>query len=173
MGRTKALVEVEGRAMADRVLDALFAGGCRPVALLGGDADELERLSAPVWPDAHPGDGPVGGLAEALRRSGDLDRRPVAATMVVACDLPWLRPEVVEQLLIGLTRAPDADACVARSDRREPLCAIWRIETADRVAAAFAHGVRSMHDLLDRFRIVEVAVDPSVVRNVNTPSDVG
>lgn len=180
MGRTKALVEVDGRPMAERVLDALYAGGCSPLAIVGGDPGELAPLSAPVWPDAHPDAGPVGGIAHALRRCSERDAetdnkartgRRLDAVVIVPCDLPWLSAAVVEQLVVGLVRASDADVCVARTDRLEPLVAIWRVGAVRRVERAFESGVRAAHELLGRVRVVAVPVEPATVKNVNSPGD--
>ena len=44
MGRDKALVEVDGRALALRVADALRRAGADPVAAVGGDLPALARL---------------------------------------------------------------------------------------------------------------------------------
>ena len=73
MGRTKALLDIDGRAMADRVLDALRALGADPLFVFGGDPDELSVLDAPVVSDPRQGEGPVAGVLgvlEHLARTG-------------------------------------------------------------------------------------------------------
>jgi molybdopterin-guanine dinucleotide biosynthesis protein A len=86
----------------------------------------------------------------------------------MACDLPWLDVGVVSSLL-GAVGA--ADVAVARTDRVEPMCAIWAVATSDRVAALFAGGERAMHVVLDALDVVQVDVDRRALRNVNTPDD--
>jgi hypothetical protein len=39
--------------------------------------------------------------------------------------------------------------------------------------AIFANGERALHVALDHLDIVEVAVDPGAMRNVNEPGDLG
>lgn len=167
MGRTKALVTVDGRAMAARVADAVAAGGCEPVVVVGGDADELGPLGLAVVADLAPGEGPVGGVLTAL---AEAHRRGAPAAVVVACDLPWLTPATVHRLVAAA--GADRVAC-ARTSRLEPLCAVWPATAHRAVQAAFADGVRAMHVLLDRIGHVDVAVDAAELRNINTPADLG
>ena len=171
MGRTKALVEVDGIPMADRVLDALSSVGCDPLIVYGGDPLELARLGAPVVADRHRGEGPVGGVEGALRWMGDVDDPggPVDAVLVLACDLPDVDGDALRVLLDA---ARGTDVVVAHTGRREPMCALWPLSRADDVAAAFEDGVRSMHELLDHVAAVEVAVPARALRNVNRPEDV-
>lgn len=178
MGRTKALVEIDGVAMGSRVLDALRAAGCDPVIVYGGDADELALLGAPIEPDLHPGEGPVGAISGVLRLFGDGaeaghgvgDEAVVDGVVVVACDLPDLDATVVAALCDAASRQLGAVA-VARTDRIEPLCAFWPLGSAPRVEQQFGSGVRAMHRLLSELPVVEVDVAAGALRNVNAPTD--
>ena len=77
MGRDKALVAVDGVAMAERVARALEAAGCADVRFVGGDAPALAALGRPVLPDAYPGAGPLGAVITrpARQRSPRRGRR--------------------------------------------------------------------------------------------------
>ncbi|MDX2378360.1 MAG: NTP transferase domain-containing protein, partial [Acidimicrobiia bacterium] len=88
MGRTKALVEIEGIPMARRVADALRRGGCEHVVVVGGDARELRPLGLTVVADLFPGKGPLGGVLTALEFSARpvLGRPGTARPGVVALD---------------------------------------------------------------------------------------
>ena len=111
MGRDKALVAVDGVAMAERVARALEAAGCADVRFIGGDAPALAALGRPVLPDAYPGAGPLGAVITALRASG----RPV---VVAACDLADLDADTVVAVVgDGIGDLPR----VAHTDRLEPL----------------------------------------------------
>ncbi|BAN02337.1 putative molybdenum cofactor biosynthesis protein [Ilumatobacter coccineus YM16-304] len=176
MGRTKALVEIDGRPMGRRVLDALRSTGCDPVFAYGGDADELAPLGVRVEPDRHPGEGPVGAVAGLLGLISERDAQrahdetPVDGAVVVACDLPDLDDTVVRALIDAAQRQPGAVA-VARTERIEPLCAYWPIGVGAQVASAFDAGTRAAHRLLDDLHVVVVDVAPGALRNVNAPSD--
>lgn len=166
MGRDKALLAVDGLPMARRVADTLAAAGAAEVIAVGGDLDGLRAAGLDARADRRQGAGPLGGLLTALEAtSTDL-------VAVVACDLPDLAPDVVVALVGALAEAPGAGAALARTDRREPLCAVWRRAVALPVLAdAFARGERAVHAAVGGLVTVEVAVDPARLRNVNRPED--
>ena len=168
MGRTKPLVDVGGTSMARRVISALEGAGCVAVAAIGGDPDELSALDVTVVPDDHPGEGPLGGIATALRVFGSYTDADV---LVVACDLPFLGPDDLDRLVVAATTHLDADAVVARTNRREPGCVLWRPSSHLAVRSAFDHGERAVHRVLDVLHVVEVDLPASSLRNINAPSD--
>jgi molybdopterin-guanine dinucleotide biosynthesis protein A len=167
MGRDKALMEIDGVAMARRVADALVAAGCSEVVAIGGDAGALAALGLDVIADEWPGEGPVGGVRTALAARPDAD-----AVVVVACDTPWLDAATVSTLLAALQQDPSLLAVVARTDRVEPLCAAWRPAALAGVAAAMDTGERRLHAVLAGMSVATVPVPPDVLRNVNAPTDV-
>ena len=164
MGRTKALIEIHGVPMAARVAATLRSAGLADVVLVGGDVDELMTLGLPVVDDRFPGDGPVGGLLTALHH---FDGRDV---MLVPCDVPFLDVASVELLRRSFDGSP-ADVVVARTDRIEPLCALWRSSARVQVQHAFDAGTRAMYRVLGGLVVVEVDVDGDALRNVNHPDD--
>lgn len=168
MGRTKALVDVDGAPMAQWVIAALRGVGCVEVTAIGGDPDELSALDAAVIPDDHPGEGPLGGIATALRIHGS---HPGGDVLVVACDLPFLGPDDLDRLVTAGAADLDADAIVARTNRREPGCALWRPSSRAVVRSAFGDGERAVHRVLDALRVVEVDLPVSSLRNINAPGD--
>ena len=163
MGTDKALLEVDGVAMAERVARALAAGGCSPVAFVGGDSATLTRFGRPVLVDRWPGEGPLGGVLTAL--AGADGDEVVAA----ACDLPMLDGPTVGVLIAA--GAADVDVVVAVTDRLEPALACWSAASRPRIERRWEQGVRALHDVIGELRSVEVRVDPAVMRNVNAPSD--
>jgi molybdopterin-guanine dinucleotide biosynthesis protein A/rhodanese-related sulfurtransferase len=170
MGRDKALVPIDGVAMARRVADALASGGCRPVVAVGGDAIALGRLGIPVVPDRWPGEGPLGGILTALGAASG----PV---LVLACDLPWIDRVVVRRLVDAASGrdagvgGDDIDVVVATSSRVEPLCAVWLPSAEPHLRAAFDAGERAVHRAMERLRVRSQPVDAHVLRNVNHPGD--
>ena len=127
MGRDKAAIEVDGRAMADRVADALRAAGAAEVVLVGGAAGDL--------PDDAPGEGPLAGIVVALRWAA-------GRTVVVApCDL--VAPDAAS--LAALAAAVGAGASVAVPARDRPLpLAVGPTGTAA-LRQAFDDGERAVH----------------------------
>lgn len=166
MGTDKALLRVDGVAMARRVADALVAGGCVEVAAVGGDGEGLAALGLCVVPDVWPGEGPLGGVVAALRQWPDAD-----AVVVVACDLPRLTGRTVAALATALVANPDAAAAVGVTDRRQPMCSAWRPSAAVHLGDALERGERRLHTVLQQLRTVEVALPATELLNVNAPGD--
>lgn len=165
MGRTKATVEVDGRPLASRAVDALRAAGVDSVVMIGGDPTELDVLGVPVVPDLWPNEGPVGGVLTALafaRETGDLDR-----VVVLSCDLDRITGASVGALL----SESDGLVSVAATERLEPLCAVWAVGAEPFVAELFAAGERALHRIIGHLPHVTVTVDDAEMHNVNRPED--
>jgi molybdopterin-guanine dinucleotide biosynthesis protein A len=166
MGMDKALLEVDGRPMATRVTAALTAAGADPVIAVGGDEAGLRAIGLEWWPDRFPGEGPLGGVLSAF--DGLAECELVAA---MATDLPRLTEAVVRALASALGRH---DAAMASTGRLEPLCALWRrASCAPVLRAAFEDGERAVHRAVVGLDVVEVAVAPALLRNINNPADLG
>jgi|TARA_R110002110_G_scaffold184877_3_gene391786 molybdopterin-guanine dinucleotide biosynthesis protein A len=168
MGRTKALIDVDGQPMATHVAHALATAGCRDVVLVGGNPAELASLELPVIADRYPGEGPVGGVLTALHHHL-LHRSSATHVVVAACDLPGLSANAVERMLDAATMA--ADVVVAMTDRVEPVLAVWNLQTIAPLEAAFETGIRALHEVFALFRVATVAIDPGEMRNINHPED--
>jgi molybdopterin-guanine dinucleotide biosynthesis protein A len=164
MGRPKALIEVDGSPMVVSVVAALSAGGCAPVRLIGS-VGLPDDFGYPVVEDRWPGEGPLGGVITAMIDAG-------GDVVVAACDLPDLDAGTVRAIR-DARRADEADAVVATTDRFEPALARWNHRALDQLMAIFATGERALHVALGHLDIVEVAVDPGAMRNVNTPDELG
>ena len=172
MGRNKALIEIDGVAMAARVAGALRDAGCVDVVAYGGDPDELAPLCLPVLPDRYPGTGPLGGVLgvlELFESFGD----PVAGVFVVACDLPALTGVDLDGLVEAFRERPTADVVVARTSAVEPACAIWNPTATDRISRYFGDGERALHATIALLDSVEVDVRAAALRNINTPDELG
>jgi molybdopterin-guanine dinucleotide biosynthesis protein A len=189
MGRTKALIEVDGVPMASRVAAALRAVGCRTVVAAGGDAEELAPLGLDLVPDVVAGEGPLAGILAVLERfvavapSADVrsdirsDIRPDIRpddppdVFVVACDLPYLDPRDLGAMVEH--RASGVDVVIARTQFLEPTCAIWSPSSLPHLRGAFADGVRALYRAVDGLVVVEVGITADSLRNMNTPEDLG
>jgi molybdenum cofactor guanylyltransferase len=165
-GTDKALVEVDGRPMAEQVAAVLETAGCVPVVFVGGDGDRLTAITGrEVVADTWPGEGPLGAVVDALRWFDRLDHGGV---VVAACDLPELTVEAVQAVA-----GEDGAVAVAVAGRLHPSLAYWPTSTADEVEALFRSGVRAVHEALDALGATRVAVAAAALHNVNRPSDLG
>lgn len=167
MGRTKALIDVDGRMMADRVLDALRSVGADPVVVYGGDPLELAALSAPVLADAYPGEGPVGGVLGALEYLAD----SATHVLILPCDVAMVTGDAIRPLVDDAAGDAHSSVWVAATDRLEPMCAVWSIESLGVVAERFAAGERALHRVIGELPHVALTVDGDALTNINTPDE--
>ncbi len=171
MGQDKALLEVDGTALAVRVADALRAGGCDQVRAIGGDAPALEARGLEVVADAFPGEGPLGGLATALAAG------PTGGVLALApCDLIDPQPAATSRLLAALAGAPDdVDAVVPVVDGRDEwTLSAWRVSPgrAGAVAALLADGHRRLDAVAGVTKVLRVHdLDRAAVADADRPED--
>jgi molybdenum cofactor guanylyltransferase len=171
MGRPKAMVQAGGVPMAKLVSDALAAGGCAPVVVIGDDGSGVEDLGLRVVPDLWPGQGPLGGIITALRAVG-------GDVIVAACDLPDLDAATVAAVLVagehrpgGIDGPGGVEVAVAVDERGHAALARWNVSVLSRLDDLFARGERSLKGALDVLGARAVPCDPAALRNVNAPSD--
>jgi molybdenum cofactor guanylyltransferase len=91
LGGAKATVELAGRALVEYPLAALVAAGIEAVVVAKADT-ALPSLAAPVVVEPAEPRHPLLGVVTALRYGGG---RPV---LVVACDMPFVTPELLREL---------------------------------------------------------------------------
>ena len=143
MGSDKSRLPLEGRSSVEMVADALQPVAAR-VRLVGSKS--VEESSFERVPDLRLGWGPLAGIEAALH----------AATsdwsLIVACDLPFVTPELFERLL---SHAGMADAVVPiQSDSHpQPLCALYRrapcLTAAQAAIDAGKHAPRALLDTVN------------------------
>ena len=169
MGRDKALIEVEGRTLLDRAMDKL-----EPLVdelLVVGDPEKHGHLGPFVIGDDTPGQGPLGGLATALRYASH-DK-----VLLLGVDLPGVNARLLQRLKQELgTRT---DAVVPRHDGLiEPLVAAYHRRCGPLFTQCLTEGVRKMSDALGLVRTSYLELTPGtdgwpadLFHNFNTPED--
>lgn len=172
-GLPKGLLELGGRRILDRVVDALAAAlGAPPLLVANAPEAPGWRPDLQVTADRRPGAGSLGGIHTAVTAAAG----PV---LCVAWDMPFVTPALLQALIAG---AADYDAFLPESDGRrgvEPLCAVYgpacaaaieaRMEAGDLRAIGFHEAVRVGRLPLEAVR---AHGDPAeLFFNVNTPAD--
>jgi molybdopterin-guanine dinucleotide biosynthesis protein A len=176
-GRPKALAELGGRALAERVRDALRAV-LPDVVLVSALPGLADRLALPARADRAPGLGPLAGIEAALAWAAE-EGRPGA--LCLACDLPFAEPALLAELL-RRAEAGGAEMVVPESGGRrgvEPLCAYYSVAALPAIRAALDAGERGAFRMLEQLRSERVPLsevrafgDPDVLFfNLNTPDD--
>lgn len=181
MGRDKARMAFCGKPLIERVLERLALVGSelvvttsRPDELAYLEECEFDGLAPRVVMDI---DGPAGamrGIASSLAAA----RLPLVA--IVACDMPFVSPELIGALADRVKEAP-LDVCVPREERGiEPLCAVWRRDSCAPVAQELLSCDRQrirclisrvQAGYMDEPQIVKAAGSTLCFENVNTPEE--
>jgi molybdopterin-guanine dinucleotide biosynthesis protein A len=169
-GAKKALLEVGGRILVQRVLDAI-APLVDETILVDND-ESLAHLGVRIVPDLETQAGPLTALSSGLSAASS----PLG--LVVACDMPFLNGDLL-QWLIGL--ATDVDAVVPSVDGRlDPMHAVYRREPClQKMDLALRAGQQRMTSFLSdvdtrEVTEVELRIHDSDLRsffNINTPAD--
>lgn len=174
-GAAKGLLEVGGRRILDRLVDAfLEAQGCLPVLVANAPDATSWRNDLRVVPDLRSGGGSLGGLYTAVKETP-------APVVCVAWDMPFVPAALIRLLSEGLDRA---DVCIPASGGRrgmEPLCAGYgpacgpamaqALDRGDLRAIAFHEAVR-VHVVADGELRQALGGDPARLWfNVNTADD--
>jgi molybdopterin-guanine dinucleotide biosynthesis protein A len=174
MGGDKCWLPLGGMTLLERVIGRV-ALICRPVIVVARVASDYPDCGVRVVGDQWPGAGPLGGLQTGLLAA------ETARAAVVACDLPFLEPALLEGL-IGLGLEWDMVVPVV-SGRAEPLCAVYGRDVAQTADLMLRRGERSVHRLLAQPALRTRRVDEEELRrwdpelrsflNINTPDDYG
>ena len=170
MGRDKAWLEIEGRAMIECVIASL-APVVRDVAIIA-NSDQYTRLGLPVFSDAETGIGPLEAIRTALKNS-DAPR-----VVLVACDLPFVTTELFEYLL-GVADEETSVVPLDDEGRVEPLCAVYSKTALDELERLIESGERKVSKLYDRVQVRFVPFEEirnlegasRFFENVNTPNE--
>jgi molybdopterin-guanine dinucleotide biosynthesis protein A len=122
MGRDKALAPFLGRTLIERVIARVQPLADELLVTTNQPADYL-FLGLPLFIDAIPGRGALGGLYTALSYA----TRPLVG--VLACDMPFASPALLTYQR-DLLDDPELDAAVPRTEGgTEPFHAVYRRET--------------------------------------------
>ena len=169
-GEPKALLELGGRRIIERVLDAV-----RPVVddvlIVTNTPDLYGFLGVPMVPDVYPDHGSLGGIFTGLSAAGG------EAAFTVACDMPFLHPDVA-RLVVG--RAGEGDVVIPRvGEQLETMHALYAKACLPHIEARLKAGRLKIVGFFDDVRVVEIPEAdvarhraPDVVfMNVNTPDE--
>jgi len=165
-GIDKALLELDGRSLLERIIERLLPQAA-PIALsANGDPARFAPFGLPVLPDgAFAGQGPLAGVLAGLDWAA---AQGADALLTVPGDTPFIPPD------LAVTLAPPP-ACAMSAGQAHHLVALWPV-TARAALRRFLSepGPRGVRDFtgglaMRRVDFPAVAWDP--FHNVNTPDD--
>ncbi|MGH7411090.1 MAG: molybdenum cofactor guanylyltransferase [Candidatus Methylomirabilis sp.] len=170
MGVNKALIEFGGKRLIEAAVDRL-AGLFAEVLVIANDPDLYDDLGVKVIPDLIPESGSLGGLYTGLR----------AATsprgFFVACDMPFLNPDLIALLV---REAEGWDVVVPRvAGELQPMHAVYAKSCLPFMEEAISAGRLKIAGFFSKVKVNTIeepalrAVDPDLLglMNVNTPQD--
>jgi molybdopterin-guanine dinucleotide biosynthesis protein A len=169
MGTDKALLEIEGKSLLQRA--------CEVAATL---TPEVYVMTA--WPDRYrstiteksqflveynPGSGPLVALTQALTEI------PADWILLLACDLPLLDAQIIQNWATQLTAIPQSTLAIVpyQNSRWEPLCGFYRQQSLTSLQSFIDQGGRSFQKWLNQIEAIPLPVGKTealMLSNCNT-----
>jgi molybdenum cofactor guanylyltransferase len=174
-GGDKALIEIGGKPILERVLARLRPACARIVLNANGDPARFAKFGLPVVPDSVPDfAGPLAGILAGLDWAAA--NAPDIAWMVSAPgDCPFLPANMVARLHEVSVVENKPLACAQSGDWRHPVVGLWQVALRDDLRHALTkEGLRKIEVWTARHGVAlaswpDTPVDPFF--NVNTPED--
>lgn len=169
MGKNKALLEVGGLTMIERVAGAL-SGVCSEIIIAGENSGSLEHLGYPTVPDIHPGCGPLSGIHAGLNAAKNL------YSFVSACDIPFASQRLIERII---AERDGFDVVMLKEGGfLEPLFSLYSKAFIEAAEISIRNGVYKVTATLQHVKWKPVTLSPGEIPNlakslinVNTPMD--
>ncbi len=144
---------------------------CEKVFLSLADASDQHKFSEdlPKIYDQDPylGIGPMGGILSAMESYSD------ASWLVLACDLPCVRLQTIENLIQYRDVSKLITAYESASDQLpEPVCAIYEKQSANFLREKAQHNKYCLRKfMMESAANIIPLINPNDLLNVNTPED--
>ncbi len=182
-GADKLAVEIGGRTLLEHAVAAVAELAHEVIVVEAADGVERCRTGMPehrVVRDTTPGAGPLAGMRDGAAAATGV------RLLVVAGDMPTLRPEVLRLLLAALERDEEIEAAILSPAPAHPSVqplpmGLRRVPALDAATRLLAADRRSLRGLLDALRTTPIpaatwlAIDPeaATLRDIDTPADLG
>jgi molybdopterin-guanine dinucleotide biosynthesis protein A len=169
-GRPKALIELGGRRIIERALRALTPA-VDDVLVVTNTPELYAFLGLPMVGDVHPDHGSLGGIYSGLKAAAG------QTALTVACDMPFLHPEIVK---LVAERAGEGDVVIPKvGSQLETMHAAYGKACLPHIEERLIAGRLRIVDFFQKVRVVEIAEadvarfrDPRIAfMNVNTPDE--
>jgi len=163
MGRDKAWVDLGGIPLIHHLLFTIHKAEFDEIFLVTNQRTKYESLDLTIYPDNFINCGALGGIESALTHSKN------TWTLAVACDMPFIRPDVLHTLI--KTSHDNIDVVLpVMGEMSQPLCALYHKRCLDVARVQLNAGQYKVRDFLLKLRLMLVTInDPWCFFNVNTP----
>ena len=173
-GREKALIELDGENLLQRIVSTLSSLD-EDIVLVAAEGQQIPRLKGyeklKTVTDIYPGKGPLVGIYTGLLSSDSTN------SLVVACDMPFLNRRLLQYMLQA---AQGYDVTIPRRKGEfEPLHAVYSKGCIGAIEKLLAEGSLKIDRLLDMVRVRYIEdeeidrYDPHNLSffNINTKAD--
>jgi|JFJP01.1.fsa_nt_gi molybdopterin-guanine dinucleotide biosynthesis protein A len=185
MGRDKALLKIKGETLLSQtsrialaIADSLYIVARSPEQLPNLGNDAVNKMNFML---DQKFDGALVGFWQGINAIAD----PVDWILLLACDLPNLRGDILKKWASQLIDLPEQAIAYLPSYQQntpqsnshlkkcwEPLCGFYRWQCRDSLSEFITQGGRSFQKWLDDQEVVEIPnVPTSMLFNCNTPED--
>lgn len=161
-GADKASLEIGGRTLLERVLDALV--DVPEVVVVGPEA--ITNRPVTFRREDPAGGGPSAALLAGL---DGFVRRP-AKVVALAVDLPLLTPDTIRRL-VDAAAGRDGALLVDDGERRQYLCAVYDAAMLAAAGAGDVHGM-PLHELVRGLDLAQIPALGQESRDVDSWADV-
>jgi molybdopterin-guanine dinucleotide biosynthesis protein A len=174
-GGDKALIEIGGVAILDRVLERLRPACTGIILNANGDPARFARYGLPVIPDSVPDfAGPLAGILAGLDWAA-AHAPDIAWIVSTPGDCPFLPRDLVPRLRAAREKAGTPLVCARSGDWRHPVVGLWSVALREDLRhALIEEGLRKIEVWTARHGVAIAEwpakpLDPFF--NVNTPED--
>ena len=174
-GGDKALIEIGGVVILDRVLERLRPACMGIILNANGDTARFARYGLPVIPDSVPDfAGPLAGILAGLDWAA-AHAPDIAWIVSTPGDCPFLPHDLVPRLHAAREKAGTPLACARSGDWRHPVVGLWPVALREDLRhALIEEGLRKIEVWTARHGVAIAEwpakpLDPFF--NVNTPKD--
>jgi molybdopterin-guanine dinucleotide biosynthesis protein A len=174
-GGDKALIEIGGVAILDRVLERLRPACTGIILNANGDPARFARYGLLVIPDSVPDfAGPLAGILAGLDWAA-AHAPDIAWIVSIPGDCPFLPHDLVPRLHVAREKAGTPLACARSGDWRHPVVGLWPVALREDLRhALIEEGLRKIEVWTARHGVAVAEwpakpLDPFF--NVNTPED--
>ena len=167
-GGDKCLLPLDGKPMLAHVLERVSPQTSVILINSNSPPELFAGFGWPVLPDTLAGfQGPLAGLLTGMAWAAQSGATHVLS---VACDTPFLPPDLSQRLGAALTRG---DIAIARDEARShPVIGLWPTALAPRLARDMEqNGIRGVHQWLRGLPVQEITFEAAHFRNLNTRED--
>jgi molybdopterin-guanine dinucleotide biosynthesis protein A len=154
MGKDKSRLSIGGETLAERAIRNLTAV-CSKVTTVGGNrVGAVPRVEDVIEPEGHGQKAAIIGVFSALKHANS------EWTAILACDLPFVPPDLFRVLISEAKAAPKVINIIVPiqpDGRFQPLCALYRTKPIfSAVEAAIREGSLKLTDLLEQIDLIAI-----------------